>query len=100
MDLMKELLTTQSIDEANYHDYSNAKYARFQKIMGIAAKELDHLFVLAKDDGGFKKLVEELGGDVGILKEVKEHLKKLDDAFSDLEMTVGMAQQKHDEDNG
>jgi hypothetical protein len=100
MDLMKELLTPQGLDEANYHDFSDAKYTRFKKIMNIVDKELDHLYVLAKEGSGFSKLVNELGGDPGILIEARQHLKKLDDVMSDLEMTVGMAQEKHDEDNG
>lgn len=98
MDLMKELITTaQPVKEA---EYSNVKYARFKKITDIVDKELDHLYVLAKPDSGFSKLVAELEGDVAIVNEIRQHLHKLADAFADLEMSVGMAQDPNRDDMG
>ena len=91
MDLIKELLTTKVEEEQ--HVYSDIKYNRFKKILGIVAKELDHLYVITKDGSNFSKLVAELGGDPAIVKEAYEHLKKLDDVMADLEMSVGMAQE-------
>lgn len=94
MDLMKDLMTLSTpVAEGEYtHDFARNK--RFKTIMAIVDKELEHLMVIGKPDSNFAKLVTELGGDAGILKEIQGHLDALEEAFADLEMTVGIAKEQ------
>ena len=95
MDLMKDLLTHSPafVESSSEFTFDFAKNKRYKTIMMIVERELDHLASIGKLDSNFAKLVRELGGDPGILKEIGQQLDLIREAFDDLEMSVAMAKE-------
>ncbi len=77
---------------------NTADMERYKKIWELINRDTTHLGNVLQKDSNFSRLVERMGGDVAIIKEAYEHFKKLEDALAELQMSVGIAQEKY-EDN-
>ena len=101
MKLTQELmsLNEQRLEEQYFSPGDiDSMYRRFQKMMQGLEQHMEAIGHSLRKDGNLEKVVKSLSNEDKMVEEIYKMWAKMHDALADLEQTVGIAVETHDED--